>query len=80
MDDGLLAAFGYAKPSRLVVALSRGALKVHGFAGRFLPARKTPVRVADLPWVRSYPNGYIVEHLGTFPERVRQPDQPFSAH
>ncbi len=33
MDDGLLAAFRYDKPSRAVVALSRAALRLHGFIG-----------------------------------------------
>lgn len=68
MDDPLLAAFHYEKPSRFVVGLSRGALKVRGFADRFAPAKTKPVRVSDLPWVRSYPNGYDVEKMGTFPK------------
>lgn len=68
MDDALLAAFRYEKPSRAVVGLSRAALRLHGFAARFAPAKTKPVRVGDLPWVRSYPNGYDVEQMGTFPK------------
>ncbi|GAA2973734.1 hypothetical protein JOD63_000273 [Microbacterium terrae] len=66
MDDPLLDAFRYEKPSRSTVALARTALKLHGFVGRFLPSRTTPVRIVDLPWVRSYPDGYDVEQMGTF--------------
>ncbi|RLK52850.1 oxygenase MpaB family protein [Microbacterium telephonicum] len=67
MDDALLAALDYPAPPRVVVALSRAALRLRGRIAGMLPARRTPVHVADLPWVRSYPDGYRVEDLGTFP-------------
>lgn len=77
MDDALLAALHYDAPSRAMVALSRGALRARGLVARLLPARRTPVHVADLPWVRSYPGGYRVDDLGTFPQAhvaERSPD------
>jgi ER-bound oxygenase mpaB/B'/Rubber oxygenase, catalytic domain len=67
MDPPLLDAFGYRRPSAAVVALVHGALRVRGFVLRFFPARRRRRRVADMPWVRSYPDGYRVEDLGTFP-------------
>ena len=67
MDPPLRAAFGYAAPSPAAVAASRAALKIRGRALRLFPARMTAQTVADLPWVRSYPDGYDVAQLGSFP-------------
>jgi hypothetical protein len=67
MDDPLLEAFRFPKPSAPVVALSRGALRARGVLLRAFPARRNGKRVEDLPWIRSYPDGYRVEELGTFP-------------
>jgi hypothetical protein len=68
MDDRLLAAFGYRKPSRAVVALARGSLRLRGRVVRQLPARRRPRHAWDLKRVKSYPGGFLVERLGTFPE------------
>jgi hypothetical protein len=67
MDEPLLAAFGYRSPPAPVVRASRAALRLRGRAERLLPARARPVRAQDLRWVRTYPDGYDVERLGTFP-------------
>jgi hypothetical protein len=67
MDPPLRAAFGYDAPPAAVVALSRGALKARGLLLRLFPARRDPVLIEDLPQIRSYPDGYEVEQLGTFP-------------
>ncbi|SEJ14474.1 oxygenase MpaB family protein [Demequina mangrovi] len=67
MDDALLEAFRYEKPSRGVRGLSRGAVRLRGRLAGLLPANSKPTAVADLPWIRSYPEGYRVEDLGTFP-------------
>ncbi|HYF72721.1 MAG TPA: oxygenase MpaB family protein, partial [Nocardioides sp.] len=67
MDDPLLEAFRFAKPSAPVVALSRTALRARGVLLRAFPARRHGKRVEDLPWIRSYPDGYRIEELGTFP-------------
>jgi hypothetical protein len=67
MDRPLRDAFGYRSPPAPVVAAARGALRLRGRAERLLPARRTPMRVEDLRWIRSYPDGYDVEQLGTFP-------------
>ena len=67
MDAPLREAFGYRSPPAPVVRASRAALRLRGRAERLLPARPTPMRVQDLRWIRSYPAGYEVEELGTFP-------------
>lgn len=67
MDPPLRAAFRYADPPAFVVALSRGALKARGLLLRAFPARREPKVIEDLPQIRSYPDGYDLEQLGTFP-------------
>ncbi|WP_395244844.1 oxygenase MpaB family protein [Agromyces sp. MMS24-K17] len=71
LDDHLRAALDYPKPSRLAVGLSRGALRLRGRVVSLLPARRTPQYARDLKRVRSYPGGYLVEELGTFPASDR---------
>ncbi len=67
MDPPLLEAFGYRRPPAPVVALARGLLRARGVLLRAFPARREPKRVEDLPWIRSYPDGYRLGDLGTFP-------------
>ncbi|MFS3128646.1 oxygenase MpaB family protein [Nocardioides sp. Bht2] len=67
MDEPLLDAFGYRRPPAAAVALSRGGLKVRGRLLRLFPARRGLKRIVDQPQIRSYPNGYRIEELGTFP-------------
>ncbi|MGN6578244.1 MAG: oxygenase MpaB family protein, partial [Nocardioides sp.] len=64
MDEPLREAFGYRSPPAPVVRASRAALRLRGRAERLLPARRTPMKVQDLRWIRSYPDGYEVEQLG----------------
>lgn len=67
MDDALLAAFGFDKPSRPAVALARGGLRLRGRLVRFLPPRRRPRFAKDLKRIKTYPGGFMVERLGTFP-------------
>lgn len=67
MDPPLRAALGYDAPPPRVERLMRGALRARGRALRVFPARMSEQGVADLRWVRSYPDGHDVEQLGTFP-------------
>ena len=71
MDEPLLAAFGYHAPPAWVVRVARGGLRLRGRLERLLPARREPLTVRDLRWIRSYPDGFDVEAMGTFPERCR---------
>jgi mpaB/rubber oxygenase-like protein len=67
MDEPLLAALGYPVPPRLVVRAARGGLRLRGRLLRLAPSRRRPVRVQDLPRTRSYPDGFEVDSMGTFP-------------
>jgi hypothetical protein len=67
MDDSLLDAFAFPHPSRAVRGLVRSMLKARGRVVRFLPPRPEPYFARQLPRVRSYPEGYRVAELGTFP-------------
>jgi hypothetical protein len=67
MDEPLLAAFGFRRPPRVVVRAARAGLRARARVESMLPARRRPLHSADLPRIRSYPDGYRVEALGTFP-------------
>jgi hypothetical protein len=67
MDQPLRDAFRYDPPPAAVQTLSRAALRARGVALRAFPARRRPKLIQDISWVRSYPDGYHVEQLGTFP-------------
>jgi uncharacterized protein (DUF2236 family) len=67
MDARLLDAFGFPHPHPVVRALVRGGLKARGRAVRFLRPRRQPYFARQLPQIRSYPGGYEVGDLGTFP-------------
>jgi hypothetical protein len=67
MDDHLLAAFRYPRPAGWERALARGALRLRGRLVRLLPARRTPKYARQSSSIRSYPDGYDVDRLGTFP-------------
>ncbi|GAB3201509.1 oxygenase MpaB family protein [Nocardioides hungaricus] len=67
MDPPLRRAFRYDDPPALVERASRGALRARGRLLRLFPARRNPKLIEDLPQIRSYPDGYEVERLGTWP-------------
>ena len=69
MDDPLLDALRYPRPSRSVRAAVRGAVRSRGAAVRALPPRSRPKRAQDFASVRGYPRGFDVRTLGTFPPR-----------
>lgn len=73
MDDALLDAFAFPHPSRAARALVRTALKARGRVVRLLPPRIEPSFARQLPQVRSYPDGYRVADLGTFPSACPVP-------
>jgi hypothetical protein len=73
MDDPLLDAFRFPRPHPLLRSLVRGGLKARGRAVRFLPPRREPYFARQLPQIRSYPDGYEVAGLGTFPHGCPAP-------
>jgi hypothetical protein len=68
MDEPLLTTFGYRAPSPLAVRLSRTALRTRGRVERLLPPRRKPKFARQQRTIRSYPHGYDVAELGTFPQ------------
>jgi hypothetical protein len=69
MDDPLLAAFDYPRPTALERRLATGALRARARLLRRRPPRIEPRFARDLPNIRSYPDGYDIAALGTFPRR-----------
>ncbi|GAA4671560.1 oxygenase MpaB family protein [Gordonia humi] len=67
MDDALLAAFRYKKPSPPVTSLSRRALRARGRVVRVLPPRRRVKGFGDSHRMKTYPDGYEIEKMGTFP-------------
>ncbi|KLL09827.1 oxygenase MpaB family protein [Protofrankia coriariae] len=66
MDPPLLAAFGYREPGRVARRLSEGALRVRAGIVALFPARRSPRYVHDMSRIRSYPDGFQIERMGTF--------------
>lgn len=67
MDDPLRAAFGYPRISRAEQAVAAAGVWARGRVVRFLPPRREPKFARMLPNIRSYPDGYEIDELGTFP-------------
>lgn len=67
MDDPLLDAFGYPRPTALERRLATGALRARARVIRRRPPRLAPRFARELPNIRSYPDGYEIPALGTFP-------------
>ncbi|UGY94662.1 oxygenase MpaB family protein [Streptomyces gobiensis] len=70
LDDSLLRAFRYARPSPVARRLVRGAVRLRGRAVRLLPPREKPHYARQNPQIKSYPgypDGYRLTDLGTFP-------------
>ncbi|GHH52811.1 oxygenase MpaB family protein [Streptomyces candidus] len=67
LDDPLLRALRYERPHPAARTAVRAALRLRGRAVRLLPPRRTPHYARQNPEIKSYPNGYEVAALGTFP-------------
>ena len=74
MDDHLLWAFGYTVPPRWFRDLAHRSLALRGRLLARWPARRRPFDIARSRRIRSYPGGFLVERLGTFPATM--PDLP----
>lgn len=66
MEPELLAAFGLDEPGRVARRAARTALRLRARVVAVLPRRRKPVHVRDLGRIRSYPEGFAIEELGTF--------------
>ncbi len=67
MDEALLEAFRFRRPPRAVVTAATAGLRARARVEAMLPARKRPLHAPDVKRIRSYPDGYEIEALGTFP-------------
>ena len=63
LDEPLLEAFGFPKPSPALRRLVESALKMRGRLIRLLPERRQP-RLHTGPRRPTYPKGYRIEELG----------------
>jgi len=63
LDDRLLQAFGYPKPSARWRAFVQGALRLRSRLIRALPERRLP-HLRTGPRRPTYPRGYQIEELG----------------
>jgi hypothetical protein len=69
LDDHVLDACHYPRPGRVLRTAVRAGLKGRANAVARMRPRTEPLHAIDLPQIRSYPDGYAVEELGTFPDR-----------
>jgi hypothetical protein len=67
MDEPLRRAFRSPTPTRIERVLFLGAMQLRARLLRFFPARSEPRWVSQYGYYRTYPAGYEIEHLGTFP-------------
>lgn len=67
MDAPLRDALGYAHPPARLERAVHAGMRLRGRALRAFPARVSALRSSDGPRVRSYPDGFAVAELGTFP-------------
>jgi hypothetical protein len=72
MDEPLRRAYRYHSPSRVEEGFFRGVMRLRARLLRLFPARSRPKWVSGYSYFRTYPAGYDIEQLGTFPHRPRQ--------
>lgn len=72
MDRPLLNAMGFKGPPKIISVLMISILKTRAWFIGFLPERKTP-KLGTKRKRATYPNGYQIESLGTFPPRSNPP-------
>jgi hypothetical protein len=66
MDDPLIEAFGFPRPSRAARGIVAGVLRARALALRSWPARRRP-HLRTEGRQRSYPRGYRIEEIGPPP-------------
>ncbi|KUN41947.1 peptidase [Streptomyces longwoodensis] len=67
LDDPLLEAFRYTPPGPVTRALVRRAVRARGRVVRLLPPRRAPHHGRQNWEIKSYPDGYRLDELGTRP-------------
>ncbi|TWG95618.1 uncharacterized protein DUF2236 [Nocardioides sp. J9] len=67
MDEPLLEAFAYTDPGPVARKVSRAAMRARARLLRWTPSKRKPTFTADLPRIKSYPDGFRLAELGTQP-------------
>src|SRR5690606_42133007 len=68
LDDRLITAFRYDRPSRFWRTAAHLAMRLRARIVRFRPPRAEPYRAEKNPKVKSHPNGSDPARIGTFPQ------------
>jgi hypothetical protein len=74
LDEPLRRAFGYPPPNPRLDRAVQYAMRLRAGIERRMPPRRKPALVRDNSNIRSYPQGYRVDQLGTF--APNDPDAP----
>lgn len=69
IDEHILSALGYPQPHSIERKIVRSLLCVRAKIVRFLPPRKYAYRLEENRNFKSYPHGYTIDCIGTFPKR-----------
>jgi hypothetical protein len=84
MDEPLLRAFRLRDPGRLACRMAVLGLRLRARIVARLPRRWKPMLVREMPRIKSYPDGFVVEEMGTFvpgcPVRHRAADPQIHNH
>ncbi|WDZ91967.1 oxygenase MpaB family protein [Nocardiopsis sp. HUAS JQ3] len=67
LDESLIETFRYEPPSRAWRLAAHLALRLRALVVRRMKPREEPLWAEDNPNIRSYPEGYDVNRIGTFP-------------
>jgi hypothetical protein len=67
LDESLIETFRYEPPSRAWRRAADLALRLRALVVRRMKPREEPLWAEDNPNIRSYPKGYDVNRIGTFP-------------
>ncbi|WP_193517710.1 oxygenase MpaB family protein [Nocardiopsis kunsanensis] len=68
LEERLIEAFDYPRPSKAWRATTNGAMKLRAKVVRRMKPREEPRWARMSPNVRSYPDGYDPSRIGTFPQ------------
>jgi hypothetical protein len=64
LEDALLEAFGFPRPSPAMRRLVAAGLRLRGRLVRLLPPRRRPRLRTEMRRPATYPDGYAIERLG----------------
>jgi hypothetical protein len=71
MDEPLIRAFGFKEPGRFARRIAALSLKLRARFVALLPPRRKPSYVHEMARIKSYPGGFIISEMGTFPKATR---------